>query len=291
MPRGSKPGERRGGRQRGTPNRKTALTNAAFVAAASNPDITPLDFLLGIMRDHTVPPELRIRVAQAAAPFVHAKPGNPQLADPMTNAKQIEGTSEFVIEPGLARTLRDDSARLTQFAFRTHSPSAPGGPLDPAEIEEEAMLSARVAETARAIVCPANYGPKEARKDRDRLHHFYCKRISPPSCGGGALSEAEDAEEAQLTARVAAFEESPEGRARNRIVELEFDSFSRALTDTETEELESLRKIYPDLPPDPDDPLKHVMEAYDRALADQRDKAEKFRAQKRQDGGRFDELT
>jgi hypothetical protein len=34
------------------------------------------------------------------------------------------------------------------------------------------------------------------------------------------------------------------------------------------------------------------MEAYDRALADQRDKAEKFRAaQKRQDGGRFNELT
>jgi hypothetical protein len=62
--------------------------------------------------------------------------------------------------------------------------------------------------------CPANYGSKEARKDKDRLHHFYCKRISLPSCGGGALSETEDAEEAQLTARVAAFEESPEGRAR-----------------------------------------------------------------------------
>ena len=115
--------------------------------------------------------------------------------------------------------------------------------------------------------------------------------VGQRQCGGGALSEAEDAEEAQLTARVAAFEESPEGRARNRIVELEFDSFSRALTDTETEELESLRKIYPDLPADPDDPLKHVMEAYDRALADERDKAEKFRHGKRQDGGRFDELT
>jgi hypothetical protein len=70
--------------------------------------------------------------------------------------------------------------------------------------------------------CPANYGSKEARKDKDRLHHFYCKRISPPSCGGGALSETEDAEEAQLTARVAAFEESPEGRARSRIFERAF---------------------------------------------------------------------
>ena len=74
--------------------------------------------------------------------------------------------------------------------------------------------------------CPANYGSKEARKDKHRLHHFYCKRISLPSCGGGALSETEDAEEAQLTARVAAFEESPEGRARSRIFVLKLKSFS-----------------------------------------------------------------
>jgi hypothetical protein len=57
MPRGSKPGERRGGRQRGTPNKKTAHKNAALAAAAANPDISPLDFLLGIMRD-----QLRARV-------------------------------------------------------------------------------------------------------------------------------------------------------------------------------------------------------------------------------------
>jgi hypothetical protein len=180
----------------------------------------------------------------------------------MTNAKQIEGTSEFVIEPGLARTLRDDSARLRQFALRGHSPSARGGPLAPAEIEEEAMLDARVTKTARAIGCPANYGPREVQKDQGRLHHFYCKRISPP-CGGGALSEAEDAEEAQLTARVAAFEESPEGRARDRIFVLGLRSFSSSgLSDAEAEELESLREIYPDLPPDPNDPLKDAFEAY-----------------------------
>lgn len=47
MPRGSKPGERRGGRQRGTPNKKTALRNAALAAAAANPEILPLEFLLG----------------------------------------------------------------------------------------------------------------------------------------------------------------------------------------------------------------------------------------------------
>jgi hypothetical protein len=130
-----------------------------------------------------------------------------------------------------------------------------------------------------AFSCPANYGSKEARKDKDRLHHFYCKRISPPSCGGGALSETEDAEEAQLTARVAAFEESPEGRARSRIFVLKLKSFSSSgLSDAETEELESLRKVYPDLPPDPNDPMYEPFQAYGRAAAEQREKVESRRA-------------
>ena len=35
MPRGSRPGERRGGRQRGAPNKKTLIKNAVFLAAAA----------------------------------------------------------------------------------------------------------------------------------------------------------------------------------------------------------------------------------------------------------------
>ena len=62
MPRGSKPGERRGGRQRGTSNKKTALISAAFAATASRPDLLPLDFLLGVMRD----PSISTRVAASS---------------------------------------------------------------------------------------------------------------------------------------------------------------------------------------------------------------------------------
>src|SRR5262249_46055695 len=75
MPRGSKPGERRGGRQRGVPNKKTALNNAALTAAASNPNVSPLEFLLAVMRDPNVSLDFRIKAAQVAAPFVHPKPG------------------------------------------------------------------------------------------------------------------------------------------------------------------------------------------------------------------------
>ncbi len=261
MPRGSKPGERRGGRQRGTPNKKTALASAAFAAAASNPDMTPLDFLLGIMRDPTVSPELRIKGAQAAAPFVHAKPGRSHPVDPMTNAKQIEGISDFVIEPGLARRLRDDRERLKQLERKRS-----GGPPSAAEEQEESSLRARIAETARTIGCPANYGFRESLKDQDRLHLFFCKRISPPSCGGGPLSEADDAEEAQLTARVAAFEETPEGRGRRRKGDLTMKGFFKPLSAAEQNELDSLQALYPNLPFDPNDPAdvaaEAVMEAY-----------------------------
>jgi len=94
MPRGSKPGERRGGRQPGTPNKKTALVNAAFDAAISNPDISPLDFLLGVMRDASLPPDWRIKAAQAALPYVHIKPERAPATGPEATAKQIEGESD-----------------------------------------------------------------------------------------------------------------------------------------------------------------------------------------------------
>jgi hypothetical protein len=74
MPRGSKPGERRGGRQRGTPNKKTLLKNAVFCAAAAEPNRSPLDFMLALMRDPQVPLDLRIDAAAASAALVHARP-------------------------------------------------------------------------------------------------------------------------------------------------------------------------------------------------------------------------
>jgi|SRR6516165_630908 len=91
MPRGSKPGERRGGRQPGTPNKTTALINTAFAATTSNPGLSPLDFFLAVMRDPSIPPDWRFRAAQAAAPYVHPKPERAQAVDPEATSKQIEG--------------------------------------------------------------------------------------------------------------------------------------------------------------------------------------------------------
>jgi hypothetical protein len=97
MPSGSKPGERRGGRQPGTLNKKTALVNTAFAAAASSPGLSPLDFFLAVMRDPSIPPDWRFKAAQAAAPYVHPKPERAQAVDPEATAKQIEGPREDLL--------------------------------------------------------------------------------------------------------------------------------------------------------------------------------------------------
>jgi len=179
MPRGSKPGERRGGRQRGTPNKKTALRNAALAAAAANPEILPLEFLLGIMRDPNMPSELRIKVAQATLPFVHARPASACPGDPAGTAKLIDGTGVFTIDNAVANALRDDDHRLGELLRKKCS-----GPLSATEVEEETKLRGRIADRARAIGCPAGYGLRQAQSDTNRLHQLYCKRMSPSSCGG-----------------------------------------------------------------------------------------------------------
>src|SRR5215471_15121679 len=69
MPRGSRPGERRGGRQKGTPNRATAA-KAAEVAASG---MTPLDYMISVMRDETATRPERLEAAAKAAPYVHPR--------------------------------------------------------------------------------------------------------------------------------------------------------------------------------------------------------------------------
>lgn len=61
-----------GGRQKGTPNRATAA-KAAEIAESG---LTPLDYMLGILRDEDMSTESRFEAAKAAAPYVHPKLAN-----------------------------------------------------------------------------------------------------------------------------------------------------------------------------------------------------------------------
>lgn len=88
MPRGAGPGERRGGRQKGTPNKKTLL-RAETLARLSIEGSDPVDFMLNVMRNPHVPLDMRLDAAAKVAPFVH-----PRLQAVM-HAEQPSGKSEL----------------------------------------------------------------------------------------------------------------------------------------------------------------------------------------------------
>ena len=64
MPRGSKPGTKRGGRKRGTPNRRTILADKIFVAAAAHPAAGWQELLSVLMDDQALPADTRLVIAQ-----------------------------------------------------------------------------------------------------------------------------------------------------------------------------------------------------------------------------------
>lgn len=67
---GIKGGKRLGaGRKKGVPNKRTQELQAEVEASG----VTPLEFLLQIMRDGVNEPKDRMAAAIAAAPYVHAK--------------------------------------------------------------------------------------------------------------------------------------------------------------------------------------------------------------------------
>ena len=243
MPRGSKPGERRGGRQRGTPNKATVAKAVALKAASADPTTTPLQFLLGVMRDPSAPPALRVQVARAAAPLVHAKPGIASLRDRADKAGAVRETDGFAIDIEEAKSLRDIEHRLAVFLRKRYGPSENGGPLTDAEIAEESELDAVFHKSAAALAGPPGYGAGDAMKDSNRLHILNCKRLAPPSCGGGEPKSDDDEEEALLVARLAAYRHSQEGRDKHRIMEL--GVYRQYRTEEEQAELDRLRAAYP----------------------------------------------
>src|SRR4029077_19474914 len=77
--RGSRPGERRGGRQKGTPNKKTAYVRAVMAAHAAQDDVSPLNLILAVVREPHVALGQRVKMALKALPHMHAKAKAGQL--------------------------------------------------------------------------------------------------------------------------------------------------------------------------------------------------------------------
>lgn len=63
---GARPGA---GRKPGSPNKKTA----ELIKAVAESGVTPLDYMLTVMRNDLGDPRERLNAAVSAAPYVHAK--------------------------------------------------------------------------------------------------------------------------------------------------------------------------------------------------------------------------
>jgi hypothetical protein len=70
---GSRPGA---GRPRKDPDQRAKrLTKSQISSAAAAKNQTPLEFMLSVMNDPNEDKKFRAQMAQAAAPYVHARPG------------------------------------------------------------------------------------------------------------------------------------------------------------------------------------------------------------------------
>jgi hypothetical protein len=187
---------------------------------------------------------------------VHGKLRAGSGARDASTASAVGGQDGFVIDIEEAKRLRDIEHRLAVFLRKRYGPSENGGPLTNAEILEESELDVVFHKRAAALLSPPGYGRSDATKDANRLHQLNCKRLSPPSCGGGELKGADDDEEALLTARLAAYRHSPEGRDRARRHELMFKR--RRLSVDEQDELDRPKAKYPEGPKD--SPLAKAIE-------------------------------
>jgi hypothetical protein len=63
---GNRPGA---GRPKGVPNKATAERQATIAASG----LTPLDYMLSVLRDEGAEPQVRMEAAKCAAPYVHPR--------------------------------------------------------------------------------------------------------------------------------------------------------------------------------------------------------------------------
>jgi hypothetical protein len=213
--------------------------------ADGNEGLSPLDFLLGIMDDPAATPRERIKAARIAARYKHAHAGGPEAPTMIVG----EDKFGFKVDPELARAERDDSLRERRLGvFKKRS--AEGIAAEP-ELEQ---IGKRRAERLALVKFPAGYTYDDREADQKRLRELSSKRLSRKK-----LTPEEDAEEAHLAVRVLtpmpAVAPAPavtfaqllrDDFPVKRIYRLEVRRFDQKLTPAEADELEELRRQYPE---------------------------------------------
>ncbi len=177
------------------------------------------------MRDPAATPKQRIRAALVAARYKHV-PVAPEKAAPVDEYG-------FSISRTLASEIKEDWLALGRLGVSSKS------------VPKHSEILARQAEREEFLSCPPGYSPERDLKRRAEL--LKKRRL-------GMREETELAFViARITASEAAFNRSPEGRARRRIAVLKYrrDAANEernrrvGLTRAEGRELDELLKQYP----------------------------------------------
>lgn len=88
------------GRPKGSRNKTRIETPADIQSAAAYENITPLEYMLKVMRDPREDLDRRLRCAIAAAPYCHARKGESNGKADKVNRATIAGAGKF--SPGRA---------------------------------------------------------------------------------------------------------------------------------------------------------------------------------------------
>jgi hypothetical protein len=285
MPRGSRPGERRGGRQRATPNKRTVLTDRILAAVSCHGTATRHELILVLVEDGALPADTRMAVARKNDPpratnaaargakteamtfetldllLRIARDAAATPAERRKAAAQLAGY--FLPKNPRGRTRRRSVFPKDEYGFAVDPVLA--GELRDSQLRLDRLRRSNkltpytVAQRARKIQariraiqqslecpCPSKYGVNEFQRDRERLDFFHRRRESRK-----ILAFEEEIEEAHRIARHDSFWLGPEATARRRLTELRAKKRAadiaggRPLTHAEKALLRCLTLLYP----------------------------------------------
>jgi hypothetical protein len=151
MLRGSRPGERRGGRKRGTPNRRTILRDRILSIGLDHPTASQRAFLLKLVKDRKLPADTRMAVA-------------PQCFPPKRRRSS---------RTGRPRALAGSRTTIAQEALASEGFAAPSnGWQTPAVVPAIRDWTPQVLDALFAVVQDATANPEVRRKAALKIAEF-----------------------------------------------------------------------------------------------------------------------
>lgn len=89
-----------GGRREGAGRKPGSLTQKTreIAEAVAKEGITPLEYMLNMLRDEAQPPEVRMDAAKSAAPYVHARLAAVELSGEVETRPTVSATLQTAEE-------------------------------------------------------------------------------------------------------------------------------------------------------------------------------------------------